>query len=217
VKLERLAFIPDLAIGLVYLAGWVVPGLVGVGAAGWLVLGIELEVLALFGAFLVAMALVLVLDPTARLRDRAMGVAIVVILVLLATFQVTRHQFWWPAIALAVLLGNRLVGLVTGGLATEDTRMRLVVDALMGLLLYVVATAPTFFFPVPALGGDLGPLPPEHARWCAVPGDFVADFFEEPVTGDWCAEPHRAMAAGALYFLGSALIDARRARRRRHG
>jgi len=215
VKLERLAFIPDLAIGLVYLAGWVVPGLVGVGAAGWLVLGIELEVLALFGAFLVAMALVLVLDPTARLRDRALGAAIVVILVVLAAFQVTRHQFWWPAIALAVLLGNRLVGLATGGLATEDARIRLLADALMGLLLYVFATAPTFYLPVPALGGELGPLPQEHARWCAVPGDFVADFFEKPETGDWCAEPHRALAGGALYFLGSALLDARRARRRR--
>jgi hypothetical protein len=217
VKLERLAFIPDLAIGLVYLSGWVVPGLVGAGAAGWLVLGIELEVLALLGAFLVAMALVLMLDPTAKLRDRALGGAIIVVLVALAAFQVTRHQFWWPAIALAVLLGNRLLGLVTGGLATEDARMRLLVDALMGLLLYVFATAPTFYLPVPALGGELGPLPPEHAHWCAVPGDFVADFFEKPATGDWCAEPHRALAGGALYFLASALLDARRTRRRRHG
>jgi hypothetical protein len=73
VKLERLAFIPDLALGLVYLVA-------GAAAAGWLVLGIELEALALPGAWLIA----------------------------LAAFQVLRHHFWWPAIGLAALLGNRL-------------------------------------------------------------------------------------------------------------
>jgi hypothetical protein len=214
VKLDRLAFIPDLALGLVYLAAWVLPGLVSAGAAGWLVLGIELEALALFGAYLIAMALIAIFDRTAKILHRVIGVGIILGLVGFAAFQVWRYQFWWPAVGLAVLLGNRLLGFFAGGTRNDDARMWMLMDAIFGLGLYMVAVGPTFYFPVPAFGADLGPLPPEHARWCAVPADFVADFFDKPVTGDWCAEPHRALAGGALYFLASALRDSWRARLR---
>jgi hypothetical protein len=138
---------------------------------------------------------------------------LIVVPVAFAGIQVVRHAFWWPAIALAGLIANRVAGLVSGRLATDDARVALMADALIGLLLYLFAVGPTFYLPVPAFGAELGPLPPEHARWCAFPGQFVSDFFEREPAGDWCAEPHRAMAGGALYFLVSACRDARRTRR----
>jgi hypothetical protein len=138
VKLERWAFLPDLALGFVYLVAWVVPAMVGSGAAGWLVLGVELEAVALLGAFLIAMGLVAALDPVAKLKNRLAGAALIVVPVAFAGIQVVRHAFWWPAIALAGLIANRVAGLVSGRLA--------------------------------AFGAELGPLPPEHAGWCAFPG-----------------------------------------------
>jgi hypothetical protein len=214
VKAGRFAFVPDVALGLGYLTAWVLPGLVGAAAVGWLVLGIELEALALLGAYLIAMALVVMLDPTAKPLHRVTGAGIIVALIGFAAVQVIRHQFWWPAVALAALLSNRVAGVVTAGLANEDARMQMLVDALMALGLYVFTIGPTFYLPVPGWSATVGPLPPEHARWCAVPGDFVADFFDQPVSGDWCAQPHRALAGGALYFLASGLRDSWRARRR---
>lgn len=180
-KLERWAFLPDLALGFVYLVAWVVPAMVGSGTAGWLVLGVELEAVALLGAFLIAMGLVAALDPVAKLKNRLAGAALIVVPVAFAGIQVVRHAFWWPAIALAGLIANRVAGLVIR--------------------------------PLGGLRRGARPLPPEHARWCAFPGQFVSDFFEREPAGDWCAEPHRALAGGALYFLVSAYRDARRTRR----
>jgi hypothetical protein len=166
------------------------------------------------GAYLLAMALVALLDRTARLLHRLIGLGVIVGLIGFAVFQVRRHEFWFPAIALAALLANRLGGLFSAGLGNEDARMWMLMDGIFGLALYVIAIGPTFYLPVPAFGAGHGALPAEHARWCAMPADFVADFFETPVKGDWCAEPHRALAGGALYFLASALRDAWRGRLR---
>jgi hypothetical protein len=210
---KRFTYLPDLLLGAIYLVAWAAPHLVGEARVSWLILGIELELVALLGAYLVSIAHIAILDRTAEMKTRLAGVAIVVVLVGFAIVQIQRYEFWWPAAALAVLLANRLAGVLTGALQTEDARMALFVGALWSIGLYVVAVGPTFYFPVPAPGAALGPLPPEHARWCALPADLVSDFFDHPVEGSWCAEPRRALAGGALYFLISALRGAHRARK----
>jgi len=185
---------------------------VGQGRVAWLILGVELELLALFGAYLISIAHLALADRTGGARGRFTGLAILVGVLAFVTFQVVRHRFWWPATVLAALLANRLAGILTGALASEDARLALLRDAVFGVGIYVLAIGPTFYFPVPTPGTALGPLPPEHAHWCGLPADLVADFFDHPVSGSWCAEPHRALAGGALYFLASALRGARRAR-----
>jgi hypothetical protein len=206
-RLDRLAFLPDLFLGLTYLVAWLLPGLVGASAAGWLVLGIELEVMALMGAWLFAISLMAMLDRDSKFLHRLVGAGFILMMIGFVGFQVIRYSFVWPAVALAVLFGNRLLGFISGGFASSDTRGWAAIEAIFALALYVFAVGPTFYLPVPAFGGELGPLPPEHARWCAKPAEFVADFFETPVKGDWCVEPHRALAGGALYFLASAVRD----------
>lgn len=204
--------LPDLLFGIVYLMAWAAPQLVGQARVSWLILAIELELAALLAAYLVSMAHLAIMDRTAELKVRVAGTAIVLLLIAFAIVEIQRYRFWWPAAVLAVLLANRIAGVFTGTLKSEDARVALLVDGLWGLGLYVVAIGPTFYLPVPTPGTALGPLPPEHGRWCALPADFVVDFFDHPVAGSWCAEPHRALAGGALYFLVSALRGTRRAR-----
>ena len=150
-------------------------------------------------------------EPCVRLA----GVVITAGFVAFVVIEVVRYDFWWPALALGGLIANRVVGLLTGGLASEDAKMNVLRDTIWSLVLYLFAVAPTFYIAVPMLGAAAAPLSAEHARWCVLPGDLVADFFDQQLAGDWCAEPHRALAGGALYFLAAAFRDMRRARRER--
>jgi hypothetical protein len=212
-NVKRFTYLPDLGLGLVYLLAWAAPQLVGQARVSWLILGIELELLALLGAYLISIAHLAIMDPKAEWKVRLAGLVIGVLLVGFVVVQVQRYHFWWPAAALAALVGNRLAGVLSGALTSEDARLALFADALWGVGVYVLAVGPTFYFPVPTPGTALGPLSPEHARWCALPADWVADFFDQPVAATWCAEPHRALAGGALYFLVSAFRGERRARK----
>jgi len=208
--MKRLAYLPDFGLGLVYLVAWAAPHVVGQTLVSWLILGIELELVALLGAYIISIAHLAAMDRRKDWKLRVLGPAILATLVVFVVLQIQRYQFWWPAVALAGLIGNRLAGALSGALASEDARLALFADALMGIGIYVLAVGPTFYFPVPTPGVDLGPLSPEHARWCALPADWVADFFDQPVAATWCSEPHRALAGGALYFLVSAFRGARR-------
>lgn len=210
---KRFAYLPDFGLGLVYLLAWAAPRVVGQAGVSWLILGIELELVALLGAYVISIAHLAIMDRRKEWKVRILGPAIILVLLVFAALQIQRYQFWWPAVALTGLIGNRLAGVLSGTLASEEARLALFADALMGIGIYVLAVGPTFYFPVPTPGVELGPLSPEHARWCALPADWVADFFERPVVATWCAEPHRALAGGALYFLVSAFRGARQARK----
>jgi hypothetical protein len=211
--MKRFAYLPDLGLGLVYLVAWAAPRVVGQAGVSWLILGVELELIALLGAYVISIAHLAIMDRRKEWKVRILGPAIIMVLVVFAALQIQRYQFWWPAVALTALIANRLAGVLSGTLASEEARLALFADALMGIGIYVLAVGPTFYFPVPTPGVELGPLSPEHARWCALPADWVADFFERPVVATWCAEPHRALAGGALYFLVSAFRGARQARK----
>jgi hypothetical protein len=158
-----------------------------------------------------SLALLALLGRDGGWRARVLGAALILAMVGFVTVQVVRHAFWWPAVALAGLLANRLAGLLSRQLASEDARLALFNDALWGVGIYLFAIAPTFYFPVPSLSAAAA-LPPEHLRWCGLPADLVESFFKEPLTGSWCTEPYRALAGGALYFLVNAFRGARRAR-----
>ena len=213
--LPNLGVVPDLALSVACLAVWVAPGFASATVSTWLIMVVVLEAAALAGAFLVTIALFAAFDGTAQPNVRLAGVVITAGFVAFVVIEVVRYDFWWPALALGGLIANRVVGLLTGGLASEDAKMNVLRDTIWSLVLYLFAVAPTFYIAVPMLGAAAAPLSAEHARWCVLPGDLVADFFDQQLAGDWCAEPHRALAGGALYFLAAAFRDMRRARRER--
>ncbi len=210
-----LAALPDLGLGAAYLVAWLLPGFVGVTAVSWLTLVIVLEAPALLAAYLIAMVILALTDRDASLGVRAAAVGLILLLVAVAAAEVLRYRFWWPVVVLAGLLVNRLGGLLSDRLSGDDAKRETLLDALWTLALYAVAIAPTFYFAVPTFGAGAPALPPEHARWCAMPADLVYEFFEAELAGNWCDEPHRALAGGALYFFASAFRGLRRARRER--
>jgi hypothetical protein len=208
-----LAAVPDLVTGAAYLLAWAAPAILGAGVVSWLIVVIELEAVALLGAHAVALSLIIMMSAKASMRDRLFGGLILAGMIGFAATEAWRHHYWWPATALGLLLANRLASLFTGRLATEEVRMQLMYDGLMALGVYVLAIGITFYVAIPSPGGPLGALPPEHARWCAVPADLVRRFFESRPSGSWCAEPVRALAGGGLYFFASAVRTFRRGTR----
>lgn len=210
-----LAVLPDLGLGTAYLLAWLLPGVVGIGAVSWLTLVIVLEAPALLAAYLIAMVILALTDRDASLGVRAAAIGLILLLVGVAAAEILRFRFWWPMVVLAGLLANRLSGLASGRLARDDAKRETLLDALWTLALYAVAIAPTFYFAIPTFGAGPAALPPEHARWCAMPADLVYEFFEAELAGNWCEEPHRALAGGALYFFASAFRDRWLARRGR--
>ncbi len=214
-SLLTLGVVPDFVLCMACLAAWAVPGFANAAISNWVIMAVVLEAAAVAGAFLATIALFAAFDGSAEPNVRLAGAVITAGLLLFVVIEVVRFDFWWPALALGGLIANRITGLVTGAVASEDANLNVLRDTTWSLVLYVFAIAPSFYVDVPNPGAVAAPLPAEHARWCALPGDLVADFFDHEVTGDWCAEPHRALAGGALYFLASALRDIRRARRER--
>lgn len=211
--IQNLGVLPDLAFSMACLVVWIAPGFASAPVSAWLIMVVVLEAAALAGAFLTTIALFAAFDGSAEPNVRLAGVVITAGFVVFIVIEVLRYDFWWPALALGGLIANRVVGLLTGGLGSEDAKMNVLRDTIWSLVLYLFAIAPTFYIAVPMHGAAGVPLPAEHARWCALPGDLVVDFFEHQPAGDWCAEPHRALAGGALYFLAAAFRDMRRALR----
>jgi hypothetical protein len=98
--MKRFAYLPDVGLGLVYLVAWAAPQVVGQAGVSWLILGIELELVALIGAYVVSIAHLAIMDQTRDWKLRILGPAIIVILLVFVVLQIQRYQFWWPAVAL---------------------------------------------------------------------------------------------------------------------
>lgn len=171
-------------------------------------LTIELEAVALLAAFAVSVVLI-VLTTASGLRERLAAVALGLVGVAWTLSEGVQRGMWWPALIVAGLIANRVGGLVTGALRAEDAKMRQLVETLGGFLAYVVAVGGSLAIAVPAFGA-VPALPAEHARWCALPGELAADAFETTFAASWCREPHRALAAGAVYYLIAVWRDWRR-------
>jgi hypothetical protein len=98
---------------------------------------------------------------------------------------------WWPLPAFWALTANRLLGVMFAHAPKGHERERVRRDWGVGVALYLIAVGATTLLPVPRLGL----------------GAAIVEELALPGSGLWVEQPHRVLAAGALYYLGRALTD----------
>lgn len=194
--------LPDLALGALFLAAWL--NLAGVAASRGVdsMLVVEIEgwtlIVTLFtGAFAYA------LSTNEARSERVKGILwLVVLCAIPPVYFAVRWHLLWPIGVFAWLLWNRLRSVATPG---DVKKVRI---PSRELILYATVAWLSMWLPVPPLGAAGVPLRiADYPGWCHAP-EFVvpSDLREAGSVVTWCAEPHRALAAGTFYFLVTGLI-----------
>lgn len=190
-----LAVLPDCVSAAAFTCLWMFP--LAFGGSGvrnaMLVMLVEFILVHATGFLGVAV----LAENASRLRKVGMLTGFAMLyLVFIAAFAMA-FDAWWPLLAFGWLLLGKL-GIVFGA---RDAASRAAQDApqawAMSALAYIVAVFATLFLPVPRLGL----------------GEGVLAQLQLPGSGAWVEQPHRVIAAGALYFGMMAWVKWRTARR----
>ena len=137
-------------------------------------------------------------------KEKAKSMALLVLLCAIPPAYVAlRWHLWWPVVAYGALLLNR----VRGARAGRDGARRIRAP-LRELVFYGVAAAASVWLSIPALGAaDVHFRIADYPGWCHAPEWLLPDeLFENKRVVSWCAEPHRALAAGSLYYALTGLM-----------
>ena len=177
---------PDIVVALGFLTAWVNPTREGIGSVRHWLLVILLEFIVIHSAAFMG---------TVGMSDkpRAVRAGLIVGLGLFYSlfaggFAFAFHTLW-PFLAFWLLTVNRLVTYVAAGQSGAERRTAMAKSWGLSVVLYVGGCFLTIFAPVPRLG-----LTPAVVAALHLPG-----------SGQWIAEPYRAMAFGFLYFSGQAV------------
>jgi hypothetical protein len=189
--------LPDLGLGLLFAAAWLNLFNLGARHGVGLMLLVEIEgwiiVVTLFSAAL-ASALVKDKEWTERTKD---VIGLVSICALPPIFFAVRWHLWWPIPTYALLLWNRFRLAHMGAEGARKLRI-----PLREMVTYGAAGLASLWLAIPVLGASAAEFRiADYPGWCNGPEFFIPDDIRNlrPVV-TWCAEPHRALAAGVIYY-----------------
>lgn len=195
--------LPDLALGALFLAAWLNLFELGSRRGVSLMLLIEIEGYALIVS-LIASALAYSLATDEQWQEKAKSFfGLVFFCALPPIFFALRWHLWWPVFAFGALLWNRLRVAYAG--ADEARRLRVPVRE---LVLYAGAAAASMWLTIPALGSVAAEFRiADYPGWCRAPEVLLPRELREGTrVVTWCTAPHRALAAGSIYFLLTGLL-----------
>ena len=195
--------VPDLVLGLLFAAAWLNLFNLGARHGVGLMLLIEIEAWIIVVTFMTAAlgyALVKDKEWTERAKD---VIGIVVFCALPPIFFALRWHLWWPIPTYALLLWNRFRLARMG----EEGARRLRIP-LREMVTYAVAGLASIWLSIPALGAAAAEFRiADYPGWCHAPEMLIPDDIRnlrKVVT--WCDEPHRALAAGVIYYWVTGLL-----------
>ena len=195
--------LPDLALGTLFAAAWL--DLLGLGARygvslmllieieGWTLLVTILTIGAAYG-----------FATEEQWKEKAKSMAVLVLLCAAPpAYFALRWHLWWPVVAYGALLWNRVRGARAGRDGVRRFRA-----PLRELALYGAAAAASVWLSIPELGAaDVHFRIANYPGWCHAPELLLPDeLFEDKRVVSWCLEPHRALAAGSLYYAVTGLL-----------
>ena len=199
--------LPDLALGVLFGAAWL--NLVELGARHGvsLMLLIEVEGWILLVTFFSGVLAFGVASEADWGEKTKLLVALVLVCAAPPAFFALRWHLWWPVGAYAGLLWNRWR--VAQGGVSQARRLRLPVRE---ILVYGAAAAASLWLAIPAFGAGAAHFHlADYPGWCHAPEWVLPDdLLRDPRVVTWCVEPHRALVAGAAYYLMTGLLTLKR-------
>lgn len=195
--------LPDLALGGLFGAAWL--DVFGLGSR----YGVDLMLLVEIEGWILIVTILTVgaaygFATETEWKDKAKSMAVLVLLCAVPpVYFAFRWNLWWPVAAYGALLWNRVRLARAGREGARHLRA-----PLREIVLYGAATAASVWLSIPALGAsDIHFRIADYPGWCHAPQVLLPDeVLRDPRTVSWCVEPHRALAAGSLYYAAIGLL-----------
>ncbi len=189
--------LPDLLLGLLFGAAWLNLFNLGARDGVGLMLLVEIEgwiIVVTFMSAALAYGLAKDTEWTERAKD---VVGLGLFCALPPIFFALRWHVWWPIPTYALLLWNR-VRLARMG---EEGARRLRIP-LREMVTYAAAGLVSVWLVIPVLGAAATEFRiAEYPGWCHAPELLIPDdVLKARKVVTWCEEPHRALAAGVVYY-----------------
>jgi hypothetical protein len=195
--------IPDLGLGLLFAAAWLNLFNLGARHGAALMLLVEIEGWIIIVTFMSA-ALAYALTKDKEWTERAKDViGLVVFCGLPPIYFAVRWHVWWPIPTYALLLWNRLRLARMGEAGARTLRI-----PVREMVTYAAAGLASIWLAIPVLGAAAAEFRiADYPGWCHAPELLIPDDvrnLRKVVT--WCDEPHRALAAGVIYYWVTGLL-----------
>lgn len=195
--------LPDLGLGVLFCAAWLNVFDLGVRYGVGLMLLIEIEgwiIIVTFMSAAFASALAKDTEWTERAKD---VIGLVVFCSLPPIFFAVRWHVWWPIPTYGLLLWNRFRLARMGEEGGRKLRI-----PLREMVTYAAAGLASIWLSIPVLGATAAEFHiADYPGWCHAPELLIPDDIRNlrrVVT--WCDEPHRALAAGVIYYWVTGLL-----------
>jgi hypothetical protein len=189
--------LPDLFLGLLFAAAWLDLFNLGARQGVNLMLLVEIEgwiIIVTFTSAALASALVKDKEWTERAKD---VVSLVLFCALPPMYFAVRWHVWWPIPTYALLLWNRFRLARMGQEGARKLRI-----PVQEMVTYAAAGLASLWLAIPVLGAAAAEFRiADYPGWCHAPELLIPDDvrnLRKVVT--WCDEPHRALAAGVIYY-----------------
>jgi len=203
--------LPDIGLGLLFAAAWLNLFSLGARYGVGLMLLVEIEgwiIIVTFVSAAFAYALTKDKEWTERAKD---VIGIVTFCAIPPVFFAVRWHVWWPIPTCALLLWNRFRLARMGKEGAR--RLRIPVRE---MVTYAAAGLASLWLSIPVLGATATEFRiADYPGWCHGPELLIPDDIRnlrKVVT--WCDEPHRALAAGVIYYWVTGLVTLLRRSRR---
>ena len=195
--------LPDLGLGLLFGAAWLNLFNLGARYGVSLMLLVEIEgwiIIVTFMSAAFAYALTKDTEWTERAKD---VIGLVFFCALPPIYFAVRWHVWWPIPTYALLLWNRLRLARMGAAGAQKLRI-----PVREMVTYAAAGLASIWLAIPMLGAGSAEFRiADYPGWCHAPEILIPDDvrnLRKVVT--WCDEPHRALAAGVMYFWITGLL-----------
>jgi len=195
--------LPDLGLGLLFAAAWLNLFNLGARHGVSLMLLVEIEgwiIIVTFMSAAFAYALTKDTEWTERAKD---VIGLVCFCALPPIYFAVRWHVWWPIPTYALLLWNRFRLARMGEAGAHKLRI-----PVREMVTYAAAGLASIWLAIPVLGAGSAEFRiVDYPGWCHAPELLIPDDvrnLRKVVT--WCDEPHRALAAGVIYYWVTGLL-----------
>lgn len=183
-----LSSVPDVVVGLAFLATWIDPASLGDNMISFAVMVMLLEFIIIHSSAFIGN--IMFSDAPKKKKVTAMAGFSAFYLIFVLAFAFGFGD-WWPVIAFTGLMLNRLLSVLVGNIPEGEERKRIQGMWAVNVVCYLAGVFATTVLPVPELG-----VTADHISTAGLTGE-----------GIWIDEPYRVLAFGFFYFTAVGIFE----------